>query len=357
METIQQLREELQKLKEQCEEEESRKSLAMLQKLEADDLKKEAEKQMNGLLEKSSEIEAAMSERNAHYNWEMQDLERERDELVRNIEKLDCKVKEWRKVFEMKRNELQVDNRLPHKDINYTKEEPAAGNQNMSDISYSCQIIIQNPYILQAGQALITFENEEVAQGVIDKGKHHVEFTDGLEELRAYRVQLGRAVTFEVNMTISNTKVLIGNLPTNLSEETLKDKLELTFYKSNVGGGEVESVEYNRNNNTACITYKEDGVVHRVLKTNQHLLTAGGAKYKIGISPLMGIELNKLQIFSGFCRRTLLLAEIRSQKDSEDDIQDLVEIHFQKQSNGGGEVECLTFSQKNKLAHFENDMA
>ncbi|XP_069589006.1 N-myc-interactor [Ranitomeya imitator] len=357
METILQLREELQKLKEQCEEEESRKSMATLQKLEADDLKKEAEKQMNALVEKSSEIEAAMTERNAHYNWEMQDLERERDELMRNIEKLDCRMKECRKAFEKTRSELQVDNKLPHKDINYTKEEPTAGNQNMSDISYSCQIVVQNPYILQAGQALITFENEEVAQGVIEKGKHNVEFTNGWEELRAYRVQLGRALTFEVNMTISNTKVLVFNLPMNLTEETLKDKLELTFYKSNVGGGEIESVEHNRNNNTACITYKEDGVAHRVLKTNQHLLTAGGAEYKIGISPVIKIELNKLQVYSGFCRKTVLLVEIRNQKDSEDDIQDLAQIHFQKQSNGGGEVECLAFSHKSKLAHFEVDMA
>ncbi|XP_073401702.1 N-myc-interactor [Dendrobates tinctorius] len=357
MATIQQLREELQKLKEQCEEEESRKSMATLQKLEADDLKKEAEKQMKGLIEKSSEIEAAMSERSAHYNWEMQDLEKERDELMRNIEKLDCRMKEFRKTFEKTRNELQVDNRLPHKDINYTKEEPTAGNQHMSDISYSCQVVIQNPYILQPGQALITFENEEVAQGVIEKGKHNVEFTDGLEELRAFRVQLGRAVTFEVNMTISNKKVQVFNLPTNLSEETLKDKLELAFYKSKVGGGDIESVEHNRNNNTARITYKEDGVALRVLKRNQHLLTAEGAKYKVGISPVLEIELNKLQIYSGFCRKTVLLADIRNQKDSEDDIQDLAQIHFQKQSNGGGEVECIAFSRKNKLAHFEVDLA
>ncbi|KAM4024655.1 N-myc-interactor isoform 1-T2 [Anomaloglossus baeobatrachus] len=357
METIQQLREELQKLKEQCEEEESRKSVATLEKLEADDLKKESEKQMNRVVEKSSDIEAALSERKAHYNYQMQDLERERDELMRNIEGLSSREQEWRRAYEKTRSELQVDNKLPQKDINFTKEAPTAAEENVSDISYSCRILIQNPYVLQGGYALLTFENEEVAQGVIEKGKHNVDFTDGREEVRAFRVQLGRVVTFEVNMTISNTKINIHHLPANVSEETLKDKLELALYKSNVGGGEIQSVEYNPKNNTACITYKEDGVAHRVLKTNNHQITVGGAMYKIVIAPVMEIELSKLQIFSGFCNRSVLLSEIRNQTDSEDDIKDLVEIHFQKQSNGGGEVECLAFSCKKRLAYFEEDNA
>lgn len=355
MDTLQQLRADLEALKEQCEEEEKRKSNTILAKLEADDLQKEAEQRMTQFLEKSVVIEGAISEKKSQYNWEMQDQQREKDELLRNIDELDCKMKECSKRFEKIRNELQVDNKLPHKNINCTKEEP--GGTNLANISYTCQVVIQHPYVLRGGQVLLTFENEEVAQGIIDSGRHTVEMTDEYEDVRASKVELGRTVKFEVNMIISNTKILVGNLPTDLTEETLKDKLELAFYKSDIGGGEIESVQYNRNQNSACVTYKDNGVAQHVLKRNYHRIKAGGSMYEIGIAPLIETQLNKLQIFSGICQKTVLLAEIINQTDAEDDIKDLVEIHFQKPSNGGGEVECIAFSQKDKLAHFEEDRA
>ncbi|XP_075687200.1 N-myc-interactor [Rhinoderma darwinii] len=355
MDNIQLLRAELEILKEKCEEEEKRKSKTILAKLEADDLHKEAEQQVNQLLEKSSEIEETLSEKKKLYHREMQKLEREKEELMSNIDVLDGKIKNCTETFQKTRNELRVDNTLPHKNINCTKEESDPGN--LSNIPYTCHILIQYPYILQDGQALLTFEKETVAQGIIDLGRHNVEFSNGYEEVKAYKVQLGRTLAFEVNMTIANTKVNVRNLPTCLPEETLKDKLELTFYKSNIGGGEIESVEYNKNNNSACITYKENGVAQRVLEKTQHQITAGDSTYEIGISPSIEKHLNKLQIFSGICRRTVLLAEIRNQIDCEDDIQDFVEIHFQKPSNGGDEVECIAFSHKNKLALFEEDQA
>lgn len=354
MDTIQQLRADLEIWKEQCEEEEKRKSKTILAKLEADDLQKEAEERVNQLREKSAVIEKKIFEKKSNYNWEMQDLQREKDELMRSNDELECGVKECMKRLEKTRNELQVDNKLPHKNINCTKEEPS--RQNLSNISYTCQIVIQHPYVLQGGQALLTFENEEVAQGIIERGRHKIELNNGYEDVKAYDVGLGRTVKFEVNMTISNKKILVDNLPTDLPEETLKDQLELAFYKSDIGGGEIELVEYNRYKNTACITYKDNGVAQRVLQKTQHQITAGGSMYEIGIKPLIEEQLNKLQIFSGICQKTVLLQGIRNQTDSEDDIKDLVEIHFQKASNGGGEVECCAFSQKNILAHFEEDM-
>ncbi|CAN2388603.1 Interferon-induced 35 kDa protein (IFP 35) N-terminus [Pristimantis euphronides] len=354
MKNIPQLREELEKWKEQCEEEEKRKSNTTLAKLEADDLHKEAEQRLTELLDRSSEIERARNTSQNLHQMEMKDLQMERDVLTGNMEELDCQIKQCRKEFERRRSELQVDNKLPHKNVNFTKED--CDSAKLSNICYTCQIVVQCPYTLLGGQALLTFENKEVAQGIIDNERHNVEFNNGYEEVTASRVQLGRTVTFEVNMDISNTKVKVINLPTDLPEETLKDKLELIFYKSNIGGGEIESVEYKRSNNSACIAYKEAGVAQRVLKKSVHLLTAGRTVYEIGIAPVIEKQLNKLQIFSGICHRTVLV-EIRNQMDPEDDIKDLVEIHFQKPSNGGGEVDCVAFSMKNKLAHFEDDTA
>ncbi|KAG9477585.1 hypothetical protein GDO78_002790 [Eleutherodactylus coqui] len=355
MDYTRELKEELDKWKERCEEEEKRKSEITLAKLDADDLHCEAQDQLRQLMEKSAEMEGCLSVKESDYQREMKELQREKDELMRNIDELGCKMKECGKLFEKIRSDSQFNNELPHKDINCTKEESASGN--LSNISYTCQIVAHLPYVLQGGRALLTFEKEEVAQRIIDKGRQKVEFSNGYEEVTASPVQLGRTVTFEINMDISNTKVKVFNLPIDLPEETLKDKLELTFYKSNVGGGEIESVECNRNNHSACITYEENGVAQRALKTTRHLLTAGGSTYEVGLAPVIEIQLNKLLIFSGICRRSVQLSEIAHQTDSEDDIKDSVEIHFQKPSNGGDEVEHIAFYLHNKLAHFEEDTA
>ncbi|KAG8560003.1 hypothetical protein GDO81_017532 [Engystomops pustulosus] len=285
----------------------------------------------------------------------MRDLLRENEELMTNIHELEQQETSYRKVFEKRRNELQVDNKLPHKNINYAKEE--SDLEDLENTSYTCQISIQDPCVLEGGHALLTFEDAQVAQAIIDKKKHHVEFSNEQQEkVTACDVPLGRTVTFEVNMNISNKKLLVRNLP-DLPEETLKDKLELTFYKSNIGGGEIETVEYNKNNNTVLITYQENGVVQRVLKTTQHVLQAAGTMYEVVISAVTEKELKKLQIFSDVCQRTVRLAEIRNQEDSEEDIKDLIEIHFQKESNGGGEVEHVAFSRKDTVGYFEPDMA
>ncbi|XP_056390412.1 N-myc-interactor isoform X2 [Hyla sarda] len=354
MDDIERLRADLEALKEQCDEEEKRKARTTLEKLDADDLLKEAEKRIEKLGEKLSETKETLSEKKNFYNKEMQELQSEKNELTRNIDELNCKVEEYRKICGKMKKDLKVDNMLPHKNINYTTEE--SGRENLSDISYTCQIVIQSPYILKGGQALLTFEDEKVAQGIIHRGRHRVGFNNGYEDVGAHKVELGRTVKFEVNMTISSTKVNVFNLPIDLPEDILKDKLELAFYKSNIGGGEIESVEYNRNNKCACITYKEDGVAQRVLKTTEQVFTVGPSQYEVTIAPAIEEQLNKLQIFAGVCLKTVLLAEIRNQTDSEDDIKDLVEIHFQKESNGGGEVLCSDYASQSKMAYFEEDI-
>uniref|UniRef100_A0A8C5KB43 N-myc (and STAT) interactor n=1 Tax=Jaculus jaculus TaxID=51337 RepID=A0A8C5KB43_JACJA len=48
-----------------------------------------------------------------------------------------------------------------------------------------------------------------------------------------------------------------------LPEEQMRDKLELSFCKSRNGGGEVESVDYDKPSGSAIITFVEAGDVFR----------------------------------------------------------------------------------------------
>lgn len=53
----------------------------------------------------------------------------------------------------------------------------------------------------------------------------------------------------------------------------------------------------------------------------------------------------QFQIFSCSSERTILLADIDGTSDVED-LQDQLEIHFQKPGNGGGEIEDIVYVPK-----------
>lgn len=63
------------------------------------------------------------------------------------------------------------------------------------------------------------------------------------------------------------------------------------------------------------------------------------------------------QTFCGSSMRTILLDDIKDMGD-EEDVQDYLEIHFQKPSNYGGEIECIKYISRGKAlqAVFCEDM-
>lgn len=57
---------------------------------------------------------------------------------------------------------------------------------------------------------------------------------------------------------------------------------------------------------------------------------------------------NLFQTFCGCPKRTILLDDIQDMVD-EEDLQDHLEIHFQKPSNSGGEIESIKYIAKPKV--------
>lgn len=63
----------------------------------------------------------------------------------------------------------------------------------------------------------------------------------------------------QVHVNVSKTKINVTGIPDELPEEQTRDKLELSFYKSANGGGEVESVDYDKKSGSAVITFLKSG--------------------------------------------------------------------------------------------------
>lgn len=60
---------------------------------------------------------------------------------------------------------------------------------------------------------------------------------------------------------------------------------------------------------------------------------------------------DSFQTFCGTPKRTILLHDIADVED-EEDLQDHLEIHFQKPSNYGGEIESIKYSRGKALQAF-----
>ncbi|GAB1286329.1 RNA-binding protein 43 [Apodemus speciosus] len=200
--------------------------------------------------ERSAEMDMMRVE---HSKGLLHEIMRENSELVEEIKKLEAELQSDAREFLIKEN-------VPERKLKFTSVERPEDGGHFSNSSCSFQMSSQILYELQKGQALITFEKEEVAQNVIDMGEHVVQMEGTSVKISAHPVPLNTGVRFQVHVDISKMKINVMGIPDELSEEQTRDKLELSFCKSRNGGGEVESVDYDRKSRSAVITFVEAGV-------------------------------------------------------------------------------------------------
>ncbi|XP_072468037.1 N-myc-interactor isoform X2 [Notamacropus eugenii] len=283
------------------------------------------------------------------------DIEKSIDEMTKTNFELEKEIKNLETKFQQ--SSCLIKKNIPKKKMKFTSMENPKDVSQYSDISCSFQVTTQLEYKLQQGQALITFEDEKVAQNVIKRGKHLVEFENEKVKLIAKAVPLKTGVSFQVHTKISKKKIDVTEIPDILPEEQMRDKLELTFSKSKYGGGEVENVEYHKNSQRAVITFLENGVADNILKHQKYPLFISTCCHQVTVSPHMENVIEKLQVFSGISKRTVLLMGLKNIQGDEESIEDEIHIHFQKGSNGGGDVDVVKCAlKKPQIAYFEADL-
>ncbi|NWV31945.1 IN35 protein, partial [Grantiella picta] len=221
-------------------------------------------------------------------------------------------------------------------------------------------------YPLPGGSALITFEEASVAQRIIEMREHVVDLSCGeeLEELdwcrmrvQAMPVEIMVPSALEMRLTQSSRSILVSDLPSlDISEDDLLDKLELFFSKTKNGGSEVESREFLGDSGLVVLTFTQDGVAERLIEKGNTQMTIRGGEYKIKISPCMNGDITDLQFQPSRCPRTVLISGIPDVL-SEESMRTTLEIHFQKASRGGGEVDALAYipAGRTGVAVFKED--
>lgn len=195
-------------------------------------------------------------------------------------------------------------------------------------------------YPLPGGSALVTFDDPKVAQRVLQQKEHEIHIEECRLRVQVQALELPMVTAVQVSTRVSRQSVLVSGFPAGLrlSEEELLDKLEIFFGKTRNGGGDVETRELLRG--AAVLGFTKDTVAQYLCQIGQFSVPLGERKFPLRVSPYLSGEIQKADITFHPVPQSVLVLNIPDVLDGPE-LQDILEIHFQKPSRGGGEVEAL----------------
>ncbi|XP_045892248.1 interferon-induced protein 35 [Micropterus dolomieu] len=264
-------------------------------------------------------------------------IKEEERELMLEIKKVEAALEEE----EARNNHLEQQNEVftavPEKTVVFMGETGKATDT---------QTFEMNPHIvypMEGGTALVTFEEEVVAKKILTMKKHHVNLSeDCIITVEARPVQLMVPNLVEIDSEVCPQRILISNLP-KMDFDILLSKLEIHFSKRKNGGGEVEDCELLPDSGTVVLTFVENKFARGLTEKEYHEVQLQEKKHTVRVTPFLNGKITNLRTKMSVCPRTVLLTGIPAVMERET-LQDLLEIHFQKSSNGGGEIEALLFN-------------
>ncbi|XP_026543426.1 interferon-induced 35 kDa protein isoform X2 [Notechis scutatus] len=221
----------------------------------------------------------------------------------------------------------------------------------MENLPEMLTFLPQIRYPVFGGSALITFEDPEVARRIIQIRQHCIQLDEwSYMHVKAEAVTLLLPSFLKMSLKQSSQQVLLSGLSAfSLPKDQLYDKLVLFFSKRKNQGGEVDRLEQLPNSDDVVLTFVDDGVAQRIVEKGLFQVLLGKEMHQIKASHCLRGEIADLQLYPSVCARTVLLTEIPDVLGREL-MCEALEIHFQKQSKGGGEVESAVYIPAGRYA-------
>uniref|UniRef100_A0AAY4BNJ3 NID domain-containing protein n=1 Tax=Denticeps clupeoides TaxID=299321 RepID=A0AAY4BNJ3_9TELE len=301
------------------EKAEEEKSRLLLEKLDAEDEKKKAQEAMHLCLQ---EQEAAGGE--IQQNKENKDLTVKLEVFQ---EKMRTKTEE---TASLKQRFQGIKAEIPEKRVKFTGPED---HGDSSEETTGIFTITQRPsFLLQGGEALITFEEERVSDVLYWRlAKCQVTCDKNKDECEA---------------TLPDSGAFLSPRGWYKGGEVWYDRERMQRADPHIGGIMHVSLCH------FLLSVAENLVLKRKFGVDAN------REMMVDVAPLYQYKLRKFQTYCGAPRRTVLLRGVEDVME-EEDLQDHLEIHFQKPSNYGGEVESIRYVSTGKelLAFFSEDTA
>lgn len=347
---------EIKKYKDLIESADTERSRLLLEKAEAETEKRKAEAELQSFMDDEDKIFDKFNKDLVEVQEERTSLDRAQQDLKKELHDLQKKLQLKRDESDSLQRKFKIEARIPVKAVKFVRELEREEGEEADDQVQSVFTVTQRPsFLLKGGQALITFEEEKVAEQILRLAKCSVACDKAKMDVKPYALSLDPSVKFEVHIQVSKKSVRFCNAPPTLPEERMRDRLELSFSRVSRGGGEVEKLEYHKDTGSGRVTFLSTGVAESLVHRGKFCVDTG-SDVVVDVLPLYEYQLRKFQTYSGAPHRTVLLGGIQALMD-EEDLQDHLEIHFQKPSNYGGEVENIRYVPDGSLltAFFSED--
>lgn len=264
-------------------------------------------------------------------------LNQEENELLEEIERVKAALKDEKAENLHLKQQADVFMAVPEKKVVFKgKTEKASDSQ---PFEMDAHIV----YPMDGGTALITFEEEVVAKKVLNMKRHQVALEGGCSiSVEARPIQLMLPTLVEIDSEVCPQRILISNLP-KMDTEPLLNKLEIHFSKTKNGGGEVDECEMLADSGTVVLTFVDKHIAKGLTDTEHHDVKLQQKKHRVRVTPFLNGKIKNFKTKMSVCPRTVLLTGIPSIMEQET-LQDLLEIHFQKSGNSGGEIEAILYN-------------
>ncbi|XP_043088143.1 N-myc-interactor-like [Puntigrus tetrazona] len=355
--------EQIKKYKDLVESADNGRSRLLLEKAEAETEKRKAETELQSFMDDEERSFKKFNIDLQEVHEEMKSLDRVNQDLKRELYDLKKKLQLKREESDSLQRKFKIEARIPMKPVKFERvldreECDEDDDDDDGDQVRSVFTVTQRPsFLLKGGQALITFEEEKVAEQILRLAKCSVACDKAKMDVKPYALSLDPSVKFEVHIQVSKKSIRFSKAPPTLPEERMRDRLELSFSRVSRGGGEVEKLEYHRDTGSGRVTFLNTGVAENLVQRGSFRVDTGSDAAVLELLPLYDYKLRKFQTYSGAPTRTVLLGGIQPLMD-EEDLQDHLEIHFQKPSNYGGEVENIRYVPEGDqlMAFFSEDI-
>ncbi|XP_061580538.1 N-myc-interactor [Cololabis saira] len=339
---------ELASLKAKVDKADDVKAGLFLEKMEAEQRKTKAKQEMLSHADKQQSYLKELNQSLTLVQDEITTCSKGKQGLMDKLRRCQQELDDRRAEAVTLKQKFKISAQIPDTEVKFLhpheEEEVGAGSGQL--IRGVFTISQRAVLLLKGGQALVSFEEEKVACQILKNSKCVVSCEDTSVEVKPRPITLDPAVKFEVHLDVSREELNVSDIPASMSKERTRDRLELSFSKPSRGGGEVEVVEYDEDSGTGKITFLHPGVAERLAligRYNVHLKNNTDVK----VGPSFEYKLQKFQTFCCSTKRTVLLDDIKDVED-EEDLQDHLEIHFQKPSNSGGEIESIRYASGGK---------
>lgn len=346
---------ELSSWKTQTEKADDVKARLILEKLEEDEAKTKAQQEMLAFVKKQEEGQREFTQSMNTVQDEILKLGQRRQNLLDKLKRCQAELEARRAESTRLKQNFKIYAQIPDTEVKFSAQDKEHKGDDSQPITGVFAISQRPSLLLQGGQALISFEEEKVASQILKIAKCSVACENISLDVKPKRITMDPAVKFEVHLDVSRRELKVSNIPPYMPEERIKDRLEISFSRPSRGGGEVESVEYDKNTGKGHITFLHPGVAESLALRGRYRVDLD-SEVDVQVGTIFKYQLHKFQTFCGSPKRTILLEDTENKED-EEDLQDHMEIHFQKPSNYGGEIESIKYISRGKalLAFFSED--